>query len=319
MGRHKSRNRFGDWRGKQRLVGLTAKFRHVVWYLLRKTGIAWRLPDRLFLQIQYYLMMGRRLRLNPPVDFNEKIQWIKLYYHDRRMVLCADKYAVREFVKERIGEKYLNECYGVYERVEDIDWTALPNQFVIKGTHGSAMNLLCRDKAALDLEQVKPCVAKWFTTDYSRRGREWHYGQIKPRVICEKLLVDRYEPYLLNYRFLAFKGQVKCIWVEYNRQGVRTTNFYDANWVFQPDKTNGVPNGRGEDVERPECLAEMLDLVRKLASDFIECRVDFYLIEKKKIVFGEMTFTSGNGCNEFMPLSFCEELGRCIDLPEKMV
>ena len=294
-------------------------FGRIVWFFLRKTGVAKRLPSKAFVKIQYFCMTGKILHLNPPVDFNEKIQWMKLYYHNPILSVCADKYAVREFVKDRIGEAYLNECYGVYDTVEEIDFKSLPKSFVIKGTHGSAMNLLCKDKEKLDVEAARAMMKKWLTFNFYEGGREWHYRDIKPRLLCEKFIVDPDHSELQDYKMLTFSGEVKYIWVEYFKGGRKFLNFYDSQWRFHPEKTDGLPNGEAADVPKPICLDEMLSVAEKLSSGFPQCRVDFYVVGGSRLVFGELTFTCGNGCNKFRPQAFCEELGGYIKLPKEML
>ena len=121
-----------------------------LWSICRIIGLTRLLSDEAFVRIQYRAMTGKRLFLNPPGDFNEKIQWLKLHYRNPLMVTCADKWAVREFVRQRIGEKYLAECLGVYDDVQKIPFERLPNQFVLKATHGSGWNIICPDKSKID-------------------------------------------------------------------------------------------------------------------------------------------------------------------------
>ena len=148
-------------------------FYEVLWHAFRRTGMARLLSDRTFVALQYRAMTGKRLRLNPPIDFNEKLQWLKLHYRNPLMVTCADKWAVREFVKERIGEKYLAECIGVYDNVEKIPFDDLPNQVVLKATHGSGWNIICPDKEKIDWNLARTRMRKWLKSDFSKNGREW--------------------------------------------------------------------------------------------------------------------------------------------------
>ena len=308
-----------------------------VWTVFRELGITSLFSDELFANIQYGAMTGKRLRLNPPIDFNEKLQWLKLHYRNPQMVTCADKWAVREFVKERIGDKYLAECIGVYNDAEKIPFEALPQQFVLKATHGSGWNIICPDKARIDWDLAKKKMCKWLKSDFSKNGREWQYHEIKPQIVCEKFLVDPETPMLRDYKLFTFKGETKYIWVDFTEPvdggsnvGVsqdvgyskpkivnglaRYRNFYDSSWNFMPGRGSLHPCKETMSVKKPECLGEMLEVAKKLASDFPQCRVDLYVIGGKRIVFGELTFTSGNGCNAFYPQSFNDELGSYIDL-----
>lgn len=316
-------------------------------FLKKLWAVAWRLrlleilSDALFSRWQYWLMTGKRLRLNPPVDFNEKLQWLKLHYRNPLMVTCADKWAVREFVKERIGEKYLAECIGVYDDVDKIPYAELPRQFVLKATHGSGWNIICPDKEKLDWPLAKRKMRKWLRMDFSRNGREWQYHEIKPQIIAERFIVDSECPTLRDYKLFTFRGETKYIWVDFTEPMggrsaseiqaeigyakpkianglVRYRNIYDANWNFMPGRGSLHPCKESAAVKKPECLEEMIQVAKKLASDFPQCRVDLYVIGGKRVVFGELTFTGGNGCNAFYPQSFNDELGAYIELPTEV-
>lgn len=309
-----------------------------VWSLCRIAGFTQLLSDECFVRLQYRAMTGKRLRLNPPIDFNEKLQWLKLHYRNPLMVTCADKWAVREFVKERIGEKHLSECIGVYDDVEKIPFDDLPRQFVLKATHGSGWNVICPDKAKIDWNLAKRKMRKWLKSDFSKNGREWQYHEIKPQIICEKFLIDPDTPVLRDYKLFTFKGETKYIWVDFtesvsNGKGelsieqevgyskpkivdgmARYRNIYDVNWNFMPGRGSLHPCKETDAVKKPECLDEMIGVATKLACDFPQCRVDLYVLGGKRIVFGELTFTGGNGCNAFYPQSFNDELGSYVDL-----
>ena len=313
-----------------------SKIAQKAWLLVRLAGLTKLLSDEAFCRLQYRAMTGKRLRLDPPVDFNEKLQWLKLHYRNPLMVTCADKWAVREFIKERIGEKYLAECIGVYDDVEKIPFELLPQQFVLKATHGSGWNIICPDKAKIDWNLAKKKMRKWLKSDFSKNGREWQYHEIKPQIICEKFLIDPKTPVLRDYKLFTFKGETKYIWVDFTEQVtqhenleiaqevgyskpkivdgmVRYRNIYDANWNFMPGRGSLHPCKATDAVKKPECLDEMIDVAKKLACDFPQCRVDLYVLGGKRIVFGELTFTGGNGCNAFYPQSFNDELGSYID------
>lgn len=312
-------------------------FTKSIWSVCRRLGLTRYLSDELFAKMQYFSMMGKRLRLNPPIDFNEKLQWLKLHYRNPLMVTCADKWAVREFVKERIGEKYLAECIGVYDDVENIPCESLPEQFVLKATHGSGWNIICPDKSKMDWSLAKAKMCKWLKSDFSQNGREWQYHEIKPQIICERFLIDSESPVLRDYKLFSFKGETKYIWVDFTMSAngnldteieqevgysnpkvakgcERYRNIYDPNWNFMPDRGSLYPCKETSAITKPECLDEMIDVAKKLAIVFPQCRVDLYVLGGKRIVFGELTFTSGNGCNAFYPQSFNDELGSYIDL-----
>ena len=289
-------------------------FRQHFWLLTVRLGLTNALSDQNFARLLHCFWLGRKMRESPPVDYNEKLQWLKIHYRHPLMPICADKYGVREYVKERIGDKYLNECLGVYDNAEDIEFERLPGRFVLKCTHGSSWNIVCSDKSKMDWDREKSRLNRWLKTDFSHYGREWQYHSIKPRIICEKFLVDDTCNDLRDFKLFTFQGETKYIWVEFKKDGRCLRNIYSTDWVFQRGKGSRIPTGMGDEIPKPECLEEMLSLGRKLASQFPQCRVDFYVIGGKKIVFGELTFSSANGCNEFYPQSFNDELGGYINL-----
>ena len=153
--------------------------------------IAPSIPDIPFLKLQYRYHLGQKLNLKNPKTFNEKIQWLKLYDKKPEYTTYVDKYAVREHIKEIIGEEYLIPLIGVYDSVDDIDWDRLPNKFVLKCTHGSSCNIICEDKSELDIETANRKLTKWMNRNWYWYGREWPYKNMKPRILCEEYLVEK--------------------------------------------------------------------------------------------------------------------------------
>lgn len=298
---------------------MVLRFTRLIWSLIKRTKLADFLPDEMYIRFQFLLCMGKRLDLDNPKDFNEKLQWLKLRYHNPLMSICSDKYEVRKYVSQKIGEHFLLPLLGVYDDVDRIPFDSLPKQCVLKATHGSGWNIICKDASQIDVGRVKHKLKKWLASDFSTVGRELHYRNIKPRIICENFLVDPISRDLRDYKLLTFNGVCKYIWVDYvSDNGKRCRNIYDKDWVFQRDKGGLHPRGRGDEIPRPECLKEMITAAYKLAECFPQCRVDFYVTENKYPFFGEMTFTSGNGLNAFYPAEFCRELGGYITLPEEI-
>jgi hypothetical protein len=298
---------------KSKMSKFVGRWRFRIWLLAIKFHITDLLSDASFVKLMYFSRLGKFMR-NPPVDFNEKLQWLKVHYRHPLIPICADKYAVRECVREQIGEAVLNECIGVYENADDIDFASLPNQFVLKCTHGSSWNIVCDDKTKLDVKRTVKLLNKWLSIDFSRYGREWQYHYIKPRIVCERFLRDNSSERLCDFKVFTFNGRAEYIWVDYYKNSKHYRNVYNCTWEFQPEKGSRVEHGEADDVKRPECLEEMISYSMKLASPFPQCRVDYYVLENRKLVFGEMTFTSGGGCNEFYPQAFNDELGGYIDL-----
>lgn len=271
--------------------------------------------DIKWIKKHYKKQQGKELNLDNPVEFGEKLQWLKLYWHDPLARKCADKYLVREVIKNSIGEDYLNELIGVYERVEDIDYDSLPNKFVLKGTHGSGFNLICDDKETFDWAYAKTFMDRWLHKDYYLKNREWVYKDLKPRIICEKYLSeDNNETALIDYKFYCFNGEVKYCQVIRDRDEDETIDFYDLNWNKMP--FNGLrdcPISK-KDYPKPINYEKMIELARQLAFDFPFVRVDFYNIEGR-IIFGELTFFPSSGMGHFTPKEWNKKIGDLIELP----
>lgn len=281
---------------------------------LSRRGLLRFIPDAPFLKMQYYLKLGERLNLKEPKLYNEKLQWLKLYDRQMRYHQLVDKIAVRDYVAPIIGDIYLVPVLQTCDAVEDVNWDALPSRFVIKCAHGSSSNIICRDKAALDIEEAKEKLRYWMKKDLFNLSREWPYKGVKPRILIEEFLESDTGDVPYDYKIMCFSGVPKYIIVDVDRYTNHTRNYYDTNWVKQ-DVFNRHPNYEG-DVPRPKKLNEMLDIAHKLSQGFPHIRVDLYAIGDK-VYFGEMTFFHGYGMEVFRPRSFEQMLGDLIHLPEK--
>ncbi len=254
---------------------------------------------------------NKNLNLENPVTFNEKIQWLKLRCRNNIYTVCADKYAVRDYVKDRIGDAYLTKLYGIYNTIEEINPKNLPHAFVLKTTHGSSQNLICKDKTSL----VWPSAIANFTGclhyNYYFFAREWAYKNIPPRLICEEYLDDNgASPN--DYKFFCFNGTPKFIQVDVDRFGNHRRNIYDMDWNLLPF-TIRFPGYEGE-VPKPLKFDLMTDLAKKLSEGFPFARVDLYCIGER-VVFGELTFYPGAGFEHFFPEKYDEEIGKLLKLP----
>ena len=266
------------------------------------------------LQNWYRRVTGKYLNLDNPRTFNEKIQWLKLYDSTPIKTRLADKYLVRDWVKEKIGEQYLIPLLGVYDKFEEIDFDKLPNQFVIKCNHGSAMNIIVKDKSKLDLNDAKEKLDKWMNTNFAfKYGFELHYRDIEPKIIIEQYMDDGTGD-LKDYKYTCFDGKPEFIWIDSDRHTVHKRNLYDLNWKQLPYKVNSKYD-TFKSPEKPDCLEKMTELAAKLSKGFPYVRVDFYIINNK-IYFGEMTFTSSSGTEDIQPRSFDIYLAKQIKLPK---
>jgi len=285
-------------------------------HLLRK--ISRFLPDKTFVRLLYLKTHGSFLHLRDPRTFDEKLQWYKLYYRDPLMVTLSDKYEVRKYLDANGQGALLNDLYGVYDRVEEIDLDALPESFVLKATHGSNMNIICRDKGDLDWRRCRTLMADWLRTDYFYSGRQWAYKGIRPRLICEKYLENEEFGELLDYKFYCYGGKPEVLFVcsgRYGSGGVKY-NAYDMGWnrihVFKGKPCSDL------DIRKPDNFEAMVAIVRELCGRFPFVRVDLYSISGTP-VFGEFTFYPDSGTIPFTPDRFNYFFGDLFILPPKPV
>ncbi len=258
--------------------------------------------------------VGREVELNNPIRFTDKQQWLKLNWYDPLAVKCADKYAVREFIKERIGQKYLNDLYGIYESVNDIDIDKLPNAFVLKGTHGSGFNIICKDKTQMNWHEEFKKIKRWLKKNYYWQNREWVYKNIKPRIVCEKYLTEEnYYNSLTDYKIYCFNGIPKYCQVIRGRGVNETIDFYDTEWGHMPFTGLRPLTMSDKNYTKPKKYEKMLDLAKRLSENFPFVRVDFYYI-KDKIYFGELTFFPLSGIGRFEPPEWDLIVGNLLQL-----
>lgn len=272
------------------------------------------LPPEQYVKIYYQYYTGKKLNLANPVEFNEKIQWLKVYYKPSILNQLVDKYAVRSFVAGRIGEKYLNELYQVYYRAKDVDFDELPEQFVIKGAHGFNFNLIVPDKSKLNRRRAAYLMRKWMSRNqYYRGGLEWAYKDVKPKLIAEAFLNELGRSTISDYKFYCFDGNVKFLQLDLERESNHQKLFYDKEWKKLPF-TKGTGELSSATADKPQKFEEMVSLAEKLAKGFPFVRVDFYNLQGR-IIFGEMTFYPGDGRQEFKPDRFNEVIGSYLKLP----
>lgn len=299
----------------KRVVKAVKSPRKAMLYLL-DTPLGYPLPDMLYLKLKYYLTIGNKLNLDNPKSFNEKLQWLKLYDHRPEYTMMVDKYLVRQYISEKLGEEYLIPLLGVWENPDDINFDELPDQFVLKCNHNSGLGMyICQDKMKLDIEKVKQELRRGLKQDYYLHGREWPYKNVQRRIIAEKYMVDKSEVELKDYKFLCFGGEVKCSFIcsdRFTSNGLHVT-FFDQNWRIMPFERHYPAFKEG--LPKPKNYVKMVELAEKLAIDMIFVRVDFYEVNGK-IYFGELTLYPGSGFEEFTPMEWDYTLGNWIELSE---
>ena len=270
--------------------------------------------DDIYLKLEFRARMGQRLDLENPRSFNEKLQWLKL--HDRNPLYhtLVDKYAVKGWVADMIGEEYVTKTYGCWESVDDIDLSLLPEQFVLKTNHDCGGIAICRDRNEFDFEAAKKLLDDHLHTNYYWRTREWPYKDVKPLVFAEEYLEpDTGDGDLRDYKFLCFGGKPALIELHKGRFGLHVQDIYDTEWKRVEISDWGYP--QSEDVEeRPAHFDDMVAFSEKLASDFPHVRVDWYSA-RGSLYFGEMTFYDGAGFCAFEDYADDLKLGSWIKLP----
>lgn len=272
------------------------------------------LTPKFCIKLSYFIEMGNKLNLKNPQTFNEKIQWLKLNNRDPFYTQLVDKYEVRDYISKTIGSEYLIPLIGLYNNVEEIDFNALPNQFVLKCTHDSGELIICKDKSKLDIEATKKRINKCIKRNYYYYGREWPYKNVKPRIICEKYMEEQSGTELKDYKFMCFSGEVKCLFVCLNRNTETGLNvdFYDLGWNPLPFERHYKRSGIR--LPKPKTFDKMVKFSEILSKGKLFVRVDFYEINGD-LYFGELTFFPGSGFEEFTPEKYDYLLGSWLQLP----
>lgn len=284
-------------------------------YIMDKCGVSKFISDRTYLELKYRANFGKKLNLASPRTFSEKLQWLKLYDRKPEYVVMVDKYEAKKYVAERIGKEYIIPTLGVWDRVEDIDFNSLPNQFVLKCTHDSGGLVICRDKSQLNIEEAKKKLNRALKNNFYYLFREWPYKNVKPRIIAEEYMEDAATGELRDYKFFCFDGVAKALFVATERQKVGEEVKFDFyNMKFEHlDFRQGHPNSK-EEISKPETFDVMWSLAEKLSKGVPQLRVDFYEVNGKTY-FGEMTFFHHAGLMPFDPEEWDDIFGGWIQLP----
>ena len=277
-----------------------------------QNGLLNFIPDELYLRMVFNAEMGYKLDLKHPKTYSEKLQWIKLNDRRKEYTLYADKYKVREYIANTLGEEYLIPLIGVYQKASDIPWDALPDRFVLKCNHASGTNIICTKKSELDVSQTVEMLDAWLKKNAFWGEREWCYKNIKPCIICEEFMDSGNGTTPDDYKIECFNGTPKLIQVHHDRFGEHTLDFMDENWV-KTGIVKGPPNS-GRDNPKPAVFDEMLEIARKLSKDMYYARVDLYVI-REKIKFGEITMYPAAGFRRFDDPATDLMLGKWLHLP----
>ena len=285
-----------------------------VYYNVRKIGysLATIISPNLNTAIHYRMVFGKKWDPNNLVTLNDKILWLKLntYYKNEVVKQCADKYKVREYVKNKNCEEILNDLIAVYENVNDIKWEELPNKFVIKLNVGCGYNIIVPNKKELNIQEASNKLKKWMKEKYYLLYSEMQYKDVKPYILIEKYLKPKKGVLPEDYKFYCINGRAEFIMICIGREngGHPKFYFYDRNWKFYPFEEKEDPH-----IEKPELLDKALIYVDKLSKPFPVVRTDLYLFDNK-IIFGELTFTSAGGLDTGISEEGMRIMGDMINL-----
>ena len=310
-----------------------------LFFVLTQKGYFKGMSDRTYLKLMFRACTQKKLNLKSPKTYNEKLQWLKLHDRNPLYTTLVDKYEVKKYIADKIGEDYVIPTLGVWDSFDEIDFDSLPEQFVLKCTHDSGGLVICRDKSTLDLDKARDKITKSLKTNYFWHAREWPYKNVKPRIIAEEYIspvsddlsnknhsensclnIQRKHG-LLDYKFMCFDGHVKALFLDIGVIGNGTDhaheyyrNVYDesGNLLSCKETRDNYPT----DIELPDNLNEMVQIAEKLSVGIPHVRVDLYNLDGKQIKVGELTFYHGAGLsNTFIPENWDETFGSWIKLP----
>lgn len=264
--------------------------------------------EKKFIKQQFKAVFGYKWPDTNPISFNEKLHWLKINDRNPLYTKLADKLEVRHYVRQLIGDAYLNLIYNVWDDEELINFNVLPESYVLKTTHGSGWNIICDGQNKLDITKTKRALKRWLSMNYySDCNWEWVYKDIVPRIICEKYLGSD----IYDYKIYCFHGIPQLIHVDIDRFSNHCRNFYDTEWCLQPFSLM-YPQSQ-KDIPRPEKLDEMLQIASSLSHTIKFVRIDLYAIQEN-VFFGEMTFFPGNGFEVFTPSKYDRVIGDMLNI-----
>ncbi|WP_313811138.1 ATP-grasp fold amidoligase family protein [Glutamicibacter sp.] len=282
-------------------------------YLKPLKQVLRHLPDRAYIQLYYFAKFGKFCNLRNPSTFNEKLQWLKLNYRiisDQKLV---DKSEVKQIVEQKIGKEYIVPTLALYDNAEQIDFSSLPDSFVLKCTHDSEGVVIVEDKKDLDLDAAREKLRRALKQNFYPIGREPHYRDLEPKIIAEPYLKDEVHGQLLDYKFFCFDGEVKAMFVASDRVSGNTKfDYFDAD--YHPlEMQQAYPNSSSRP-SKPQRYQEMLDISRILSAGHPHVRVDLYEVNGR-VYFGELTFFHFSGFSPFKPKEWDQRWGDLISLP----
>lgn len=260
-------------------------------------------------KILYKRSLNKKLNINNPKDFNEKIQWLIINEYDKKYADLTDKIKVREYIEKKGYKDILTNIYGIYNSSEEINFEQLPNEFVLKTNHGSGKVYICNDKNKFDIEMCKKKLDEELKQDFSKQSLEYHYAYIKPKIMCEEYLKEENRMTPLDYKIHCFHGKADCILLCSEREKKLKYDYYDLDWNYLNYSKQEYRSSKNYD--KPSNLNEMIKIAEELSKDFSFVRVDLYNINNK-IYFGELTFTPAAGMDDSITDEALEHMGKLI-------
>ncbi len=286
--------------------------------ILLPFNILYRISPKAELSLMYRLKCKSKLNWNDPKTYLEKLNWMKLYYRDELMPICADKYLAREYIEKHGYGAYLPKLLWVGQDPAEIPFDTLPTSFVIKSTTGSGNNIICKDKSTLNRKKTIAKLNKWLKEKYLPCYGEWHYEKITPRIIIEEYLSDGQNFVPVDYKLFCFNGldngDVGCIAVDLGRYVDHRRNIYDAEFNYLSQVSFDFKRDEDAKIERPKLYDEMRRIAHDLAKPFPHVRVDFFVIGDRFYI-GELTFFNGAGYDMITPHEYNVQMGDWIVLP----
>ncbi len=280
---------------------------------LTKLGVFNKMSDEKYLKLKYKNIFGKELNLEDPKTYNEKLQWLKLYNRKPEYTVMADKYLAKQYVASKIGEEYVVPLLGVWDDPEDIDFDALPNQFVLKCNHNSGMGMcICKDKSKLDILATKRELRRGLQENYYLQNREWPYKNIPRKIIAEKFLKDTNNECLTDYKFFCFDGKPEFVYISKDNAVDARTDFFDMDFnhldLRMKDPNADVPPSK------PREFKKMQKIAGALSEGIPHVRVDLYDVSGRLYV-GEITFYHNAGFGPVQPDEWQYRLGEMLKLP----
>ena len=274
------------------------------------------LPDKAYIQLYYFAQFKHFCNLKNPKTYNEKLNWLKLNDRNPEYTKMVDKYEVKKYVSNIIGEEYIIPTLGIWDKFDDIDFDELPEQFVLKCTHDSEGVVIVKDKSSFDVDKARKKINEALKCNFYYIGRAWPYKNIKPRIIAEKYMEDEECGELRDYKFFCFNGEPKAMFIASDR-GIGETKFdyYDLNFNHL-NIIQHYPNSKLK-IEKPKNFDKMIELAKILSKNLIHVRVDFYEVNGK-VYFGELTFYHFSGFQPFIPEEWDYKFGELINLKEEL-